>query len=343
MKRNFLFYLFSVIALTFLLIAVTGIVQAACLKSRHIMGTAGTDELCRMQYEFELKKQRDAIEAQQRQYDTQQAEAKAPKMENKGQQAGNAGTIVNLGPLGGGNPTEGASPSAGDDFGVTSHNVALEWSGYHFPQAPIERTMPDPVLMPTGLRYEWYFSKNFGFGLLYQQYVLTGWKNFDPITVEREVEETVTVINDQGQEVPATRKVKRQVPVRFPGAVDSMQYQRLMYFATFNTGIGIKGYHLAIRFGSGMARGKVKYRDIDLSKDENKYATQPGDTEYSADQPFFFDASIERWFQQTRVSATVRFVEADNATEDYLDYIRVGGTEIVISATFGLPSFGFVN
>ena len=321
-------------------------VQAACMRARHVIGTEGSTEICKKRYEFALKKQKDTLASEQKAYEQALAEANIPKQENKGSQSGNTGTILNLGgALGGGN--NGATgPAAGGDFAMPAHNIAVEWSGYHFSQSlQVGRTMPDPVLMPTGFRYEWYFSKRFGFGVLYQQFMLKANKSFDPITVERDITESVTITNDQGEEEEATREVKRNVPLYFPGAINRFEYQRLMYFITANWGLGADApdWNMAVRFGSGMANTKVVYDSIDLSTDANKYATQPSDKEYSSGRPVFLDVAIQKWFQQTRVELAVRFVEADSDSANYLEYVRGGGTEIMLSATFGLPSLGFVD
>jgi hypothetical protein len=321
-------------------------VQAACRKDWHVPGTSGNAELCKKRYEFELKKQQDKLVAEQKAYEQALVEANKPAVRNEGTQTGNTGTILNLGGALGGDNNGATGPAAGGDFAMPAHNIAIEWSGYHFSQSlQVGRTMPDPVLMPTGFRYEWYFSKRFGFGVLYQQFMLKANKSFDPITVERDITESVTITNDQGEEEEATREVKRNVPLYFPGSVSRFEYQRLMYFITFNMGFGadVPDWNLALRFGSGMANTKVVYDQIDMSLESNEYATQPTDKEYSSSRPVFLDVGIQKWFQQTRVELGVRFVEADSDSANYLDFIRGGGTEIMLSATFGLPSFGFVD
>jgi len=326
----------------FMLIPVfDGDVYSACFRNKHIFGTSGNTKICQEQYNLTLQKQRDEVADRREKYEEARAERR--KQENSGNQSGNTGTIVNLGKALTGN-TDAEEAAMATGIALTRHNIGIEWGGYFFPGAyQFDRQMKQPVLMPSGVRYEWYMSKNFGLGVIYQQYELSHTKSFDPIVETRTITETVTVLDEDGNETEASREIEREVPLRWPGAIDSITYQRLLYFATFNAALGeYSQWNIAIRFGSGMAKAEIKYNDIDMSTDENKYGEAPRDREISASRPWVFDFAVQRWFEGTRVGAYVRFIEAANDTNTYLDYIDVGGMEVGITAMFSIPSFGYL-
>ena len=329
----------------FLLIAFfSSQVYGACVKSRHVPGTSGSSELCKKQYEFTLKKKQDAFKDQQATYKRQREEEARKReviQENKGDQSGNTGTILNLGGMFGSGPTKDESV-AEHGMAVTRHNAGFQWSGYNFPNAyGLERQAPNPILQPTGATYTYYISKNFGAGIVYEQFTLVGSMGFDPIRLKREIEETVTVLDASGDEQQATRKVTRNVPVHFPN-IDRITYQRILYFITFNAAIGNTDWHVGWKIGSGYARARVIYEDVNLHKEENKYGKQPSDQELQAGRPWFSDISIERWYEGTRVKGIIRFVEAWNETDNYLKYVRFGGVQLVLGLTFGIPSLGYL-
>lgn len=319
-------------------------VFGACIKSRHIIGTSGSTALCKQQYEFKLQQKQDAFKDQQDEYRKERIRAARKReivQENTGDQSGNTGTILNLGGLLGGGPTKDESVA---EYGValTKHNLSMEWAGYHFPNAyGLERQPINPVLVPSGASYTYAISKNFGISFIYEQFTLVGSMGFEPIRLEREMEETVTVIGADGEEQQATRKVTRNVPIHFPN-IDRIEFQRIFYAVGFNSGIGYTNWHVGLRFGSGYARAKVIYEEINLEKEENKYGKQPDTQELQADRPWFADISIERWFEGTKVAGVIRFVEASNETDNYLEFVRFGGTQLMIVVTFGIPGLGYL-
>lgn len=320
-------------------------VYGLCIKGKHIIG-GGSPEICKAQREFELKKQKDAFETKKENYEMKRIEANKPKQENTGQQSGNEGTIFNLGALAGSNSSADSAAKAANSMLVAKHNITLEWQVYKFPKmAQLDRQMPHQFFLPKGLRYDWYFSKRFGFGAIYEQYTLTNTKSFDPITSNQNIRETVEIINADGTSGTATRDVNKDIPYLFPGAIDRVEYQRLWYFITFNSSLGHgSDWNAVVRFGSALiCNADIYFNDVDLSLDENEYATQPETREITAVMPMFFDFAIERWFEGTRLSAYIRFVEAQNETSSYLDYVSMGGTTVGLAATFGIPMFGYLK
>ncbi|MCK5604871.1 hypothetical protein KAR91_23475 [Candidatus Pacearchaeota archaeon] len=84
--------------------------------------------------------------------------------------------------MGSNSETEGASKTV-HGIALTKHNLTLEWKFYKFPKmTQLDRQMPDQFFLPKGLRYDWYFNKNFGFGAIYELYTLSSTKEFDAIT-----------------------------------------------------------------------------------------------------------------------------------------------------------------
>jgi len=344
MKKIF----FSFILIIFLLIGFySSQAYAACIKSRHVIGTSGSSELCKQQYEFKLQQKQDKFEDQQAEYKRnrdfeakRRAEVNIEKQENTGQ-SGNTGTILNLGGMLGPSSTKEES-TAEHGIALTKHELSVEWSGYNFPNAyGLERQPINPVLVPSGASYTYNISKNFGVSFIYEQFTLVGNMSFDAIRLEREMEETVTVLDASGDEQQATRLVTRNVPVHFPN-IDRIEYQRIFYAVNFNSGIGYTNWYVGLKFGSGYARAKVVYEDINLDKEENKYGKQPGTQELQAARPWFADISIERWFEGTQVAGVIRFVEASNETDDYLEFVRFGGTQLILTVTFGIPGLGYL-
>ena len=301
-------------------------------------------ELCRDKKAYEDQKKKDVFEDQQATYKRQRekdARKREVVQENKGDQSGNTGTILNLGGMLGSGPTKDESVA---EYGIalTKHNLSVEWSGYNFPNAyGLERQPINPVLVPSGAAYTYYISKNFGIGVVYEQFTLVGSMGFDAIMLEREMEETVTVLDASGDEQEATRLVTRMVPIHFPN-IDRIEYQRILYFVNFNSSIGYTNWYVGLRFGSGYARAKVVYEEVNLEKEENKYGKQPDTQELQAERPWFADISIERWFEGTKVAGMIRFVEASNETDDYLEFVRFGGAQLILSVTFGIPGLGYL-
>ena len=336
------------IVLLFTLIFLSGAVYGACLGKRHVIGTSGSTALCVKEVEFKLQKEADIFDAKQRKYEQDLAEANkppAPKKENVGQQSGNEGTIFNLGNLLGDRSATEAAARAKNKIPLTKHNISLEWQAYKFPKmTQLDRQMPDQFFLPKGLRYDWYVNKNFGFGVIYELYTLSSTRGFDAITSNQDVRETVEIINADGTKGTATREVNKDIPYLFPGAIKSVEYENLWYYVTFNSSLGLSSdWNTVVRFGSSMiSNATIEYNEVDLSLDENEYATQPEKREISAVMPMFVDIAIERWFEGTRVSAYIRFVEAQNETASYLDFVSMGGTTVGVAVTFGIPALGYL-
>ena len=334
------------IVLLFILFFIAGPVYSACLGKRHVIGTGGSTALCVKEVEFKLKKEADALESRKEAYELKRAAANAPPPpKNEGAQSGNTGQIFNLGALtGNSSATEGASKTA-HGIALTKHNLTLEWQFYKFPKMDeLDRQMPDQFFLPKGIRYDWFFSKNFGFGAIYELYTLKSTRSFDPITSNQDVRETVEIINADGTTGTATREVNRDIPYLFPGAIKSVEFENLWYFVTFNGSLGMNSdWHAVIRFGSALvSNATIEYNDIDLSLDENEYATQPEEREVTAGMPMFLDFAIERWFEGTRLSTYIRWVEADNDTTSRLDFVPMGGTTVGFAVTFGIPALGYL-
>ncbi len=340
----------KIVILSTIFILFSASVFGKCWDARHVMGTDGNTELCRAEYEFKMKRQRDTIEAKKEAYELKRAEAMKPKPppppENIGAQSGNSGIVQNFGSaLLGSSSNSEADSITSHGTAITKHNISLEWQFYKFPKmAQLDRQMPDQFFLPKGLRYDWYFSKNFGFGLIYELYTLKGIRKFDAITSNQDVRETVEIVNADGTTGTATREVNKDIPYLFPGAIKSVEYENLWYFVTFNSKLGPGSkWNAVIRFGSAIiSNTNIEYKDVDLSLDENEYAEQPKDREITAEMPMFFDAAIERWFEGTRISAYIRFVEAHNKTQSYLDFVSMGGTTVGLAATFGIPALGYL-
>ncbi len=323
-------------------------VYAACRKDMHILWTSGSSALCKSEYEFKMKKKKDALESRKEAYEAKRIEAakpKEPEQKNEGAQSGNKGTILNLGNLMGSSSENEAASSAAHGVALTKHNLSLEWQFYKFPKMQqLDRQMPDQFFLPKGLRYDWYFSRNFGFGFIYELYTLSSTREFDAITSNQDVRETVEIINADGTSGTATREVNRDIPYLFPGAVNNVEFENLWYFVTFNSSLGPNSeWHAVLRFGSALiSKATIEFNDVDLSLDENEYATQPEDRDVSSAMPMFLDFAVERWFEGTRLSVYIRFVEADNAASSYLDFVPMGGTTVGLAASFGIPALGYL-
>jgi hypothetical protein len=306
--------------LIFLIAMLPMIASATCIRGKHVPGTSGDSAFCSALYAKE-------------------------RTENAGSQSGNSGTIINLdtGP----SSTEQAEQSAMvHGLPIANHYVSIEWSGYHFPgwQTMDSRQMPDPILMPTGIGWTWWMSKNLGFGALYQQFILAGTKSFDPITERRTVTETVDIIDDEGNPGTATREEERDVPVSWPGSVERVEVQRLLYYMAFNFALGESNqWNVSAKLGSDFYNNyRIKYSDVNLDDENSQYASQPEDRDITGKGLVFWEIAIERWYEGTRLSAYVRVVEGDNQAEDYMDYVDTGGIELGLSASFAIPALGYL-
>lgn len=336
------------IVLLFIMIFYTGSIYGACIGKRHVIGTGGSTELCVKKVEFKIKKEADAFEAKQRKYEQDLAEANkppAPKQENVGAQSGNTGTFINLGGWAGDSSASRGESKKSHGVALAKHNFKFSWTAYVFPNmAQLDRQTVGKFYLPTSAGYEWFFTKRFGLGAEYQEYILSSTRNFDPITTNQDVRETVDIINADGTKGTADREVNRDIPYLFPGAINNVKYERLWYYITFNSELGFgSNWNGVVRFGSAIInKATIEYNDIDLSLEKNQYAVQPQTQEVTAGLPFFLDLSIEKWLEQIRLSAYIRFVEAENDTSSYLDFIRMGGTEIGFTASFGITPWGYL-
>lgn len=336
------------IVLLFILFFIANSVYGACAGRKHVFLTPGSTELCIKEADFKLKKEADAFKARERQYEKDQAEANkppAPKQENVGAQSGNTGTFINLGGWAGDSSASRGESKESHGVALAKHNFKFSWTAYVFPNmAQLDRQTVGKFYLPTSIGYEWFFTKRFGLGTEYQEYVLSSARNFDPITSNQDIREAVGIINADGTSGTATREVNRDVPYLFPGAINNVKYERLWYYITFNSELGFgSNWNGVIRFGSAVInKATIEYNDIDLSLDENQYATQPETQEVTAGLPFFLDISIEKWLEQVRLSAYIRFVEAENDTTSYLDFIRMGGTELGVTVSFGITPWGYL-
>lgn len=303
-------------------------------------------QLCRDKKKFELLKKKDALAAKQRKHGQDVAEAnKPPAPKNVGAQSGNTGTFINLGGLlGSRSGTESESVSK-HGIPLSKHNLTLEWHLYRFPKMDeLDRQMPDQWLIPRSFRYDWRFSRNFGFGLIYELYKLKSTRQFDPITSNQDIRETVEIINSDGTTGTATREVNRDVPYLFPGAIKSVEYENLWYFVSFGGSLGMNSdWNALIRFGSALiSNATIEYNDVDLSLDENEYAEQPNDRDVSSSQPMFLDFAVERQFEGSSLSAFIRFTESDNDTTSRLDFVPMGGVTVGLALSTGFPSLGYL-
>jgi len=318
---------------------------SACWGEKHVLGTGGSTTLCVEEENFKRQKEKDAFDSRREAYENKRAEANKPKQENIGQQAGNDGNIFNIGTSGSGSGSESASGSSSGKL-VSKHNISLEWHAYKFPKMmQLDRQMPDQFYMPRSFRYEWYLNRSFGFGALYESYRLASTKEFDPITSNQDIRETVEITNADGTTGTATREVNKDIPYLFPGAINNVKYENLWYFVTFNSALGVNSdWHAVVRFGSALISNvTIEYNDLDMTEDENEYAVQPEDRDVSSSMPMFFDFAIEWWADDIKVAGFVRFVEAENETSSYLDMVPMGGTTVGMSATFGIPMFGHLG
>ncbi len=324
----------------FIFASVTAYADWCSVKS---LGSEHKAAICREQREFEEQKEKDAIAARKEAYELERAAARAPKQENDGEMSGNTGIIQQFGSAFGAGSGSATDSAAYNNVVIAKHNLAIEWHAYRFPKMDeLDRQMPEQWLIPRSFRYDWYFAKNFGFGLIYEVYKLTNTRDFDPITSNQDVRETVDVTNADGTTGTATREVNKDIPYLFPGAIKSVEYENLWYFVTFNSSLGnLSNWHAVIRFGSAIiCNATIEYNHVDLSLDENDYAEQPKTREVSAVQPMFFDFAIERWFEGARASAYIRFTEANNDTTTRLDFVPMGGTTVGVALSTGFPALG---
>ncbi|MCK5613466.1 hypothetical protein KAR91_66970, partial [Candidatus Pacearchaeota archaeon] len=165
------------IVLLFILFFTASSVYAGCLGRRHVIGTSGSTALCVKEAEFKLKKEADAFKARERQYEKDQAEANkppAPKQENVGAQSGNTGTFINLGGWAGDSSASEKESKSTHGVPLAKHNFKFSWTAYVFPNmAQLDRQSVGKFYLPTSVGYEWFFTKRFGLGAEYQEYILS--------------------------------------------------------------------------------------------------------------------------------------------------------------------------
>jgi len=313
------------------------VAYAMCAGSWHTPGTSGSSELCQQQYklkqELEEAKQKKLIKERKKEHAEKLKAINTPSVSSKS--SGNS-IVQNFTEAIGGSSGSGANsePEYISPIADTMHQFELGFSAYIFPSmAGFERQMPE--LRPNEFAWVYNLSKAFAVGGMYQVFNLKG-SQFDPITEDREVTETIEVVDpDTGEITLGTRKVTKSFTVYQPGA-QSANYTRFLYFAQISGEVGPE-YAAYARLGSGMSKAKVKYTVVDADGKESFE-----EEEYDSQQPWLFEAGLRTLFGGINTGFYTRIVEGDNGESDYLKYIDMTTIEFGVNVTFGLPTLGML-
>ena len=219
--------------LFFLLIMfITPSVYAACIKNTPLWGTGDTKETCR--YKMRQKAQIKQIELEA----TDQKIARQRYNLNNGI-TGNNNVVLGLGGLFGGNQQDKAAET-GESLVLTKHQIRVEIMGFLKADSAYFNTpkAPDAIFF-NGAAWEYYVSPNMGFGVLWQQYSLSGATDFD-------------VIKDNSGDV-----------LFFPGNVTKGEYLLILPYVTFN-GLISNPWHWAFQIGVGSNTVKLETKEIDV-------------------------------------------------------------------------------
>jgi len=292
-----------------LLMFITPDIQAACFnKNTPWWGTGDTKETCR--YKAKQVARQKALELKARDLEINKQEYNL-----RNGITGNNNVVLGLGGLFGKNQQENA------DMAVTSlvqtkHQLRVEIMGFlkadsAYFNAP---KAPDAIFF-NGAAWEYYVSPNMGFGVLWQQFSLSGARDFD-------------VIKDNSGDV-----------LFFPGNVTKGDYSLLLPYVTFNGQIS-DPWHWTFQVGIGRNEVKLEYKEVDYKAYPN--ARKSEDRELTDSAAFMFGLNVEKWSSGMKYGCGTRIITSSVDTSDYLEQMNMGSQQFLCYVQWMIRPLGLL-
>jgi len=195
---------------------------------------------------------------------------------------------------------------------ITRHQVRIELAPYVIPGA---YQFDDPgmteKLMFNGAAWEYYLNKSFAIGFLYQEWAKAGGRDFKTI----QYTDASGDVHNMGN----------------PGAIDRLKYTSYLPYVSVNANLAPR-WALGLRFGLGHVGVEAEYKDS--SGESNK--------SYEDNTSMLFDMFLQWRWDDALIGGNVRYINARNDTDDYLEYMNMGSAQIVIYVQWMLRPLGLL-
>jgi len=193
---------------------------------------------------------------------------------------------------------------------VAKHQVRLEIAPWIIPGAYQFDTpgMPERLFI-NGAAWEYYLNKSLSFGVLWQQFSKTGGRDFKNVSY-----------TDASGDAHSIAE---------PGSLDRLKYTAYMPYVAINAHLSPK-WILGGRFGVGRVEVEAEYSDSSGMQNQS----------YDNNTAMLFDMFIEYIWTDVKLGGNVRYMIANNNTDDYLEYINMGSAQIVFYAQWMLRDLG---
>jgi len=311
--ENILLLFCTVLLLSVMFFMSVGVAQAQCIQGVPIWGTDDTKETCRYKKLQDAEEKRIELEArdielQRKKYD----------MQNGTGVRGNNNVILGGLPgfLGGGNTMQNAKESG---FIVqTTYQVRVESLLGVKPDSKHFNSIRPPDGAPLaafGVAFEYFISPNMSFGIIGQQYTVSGAKDFDPI-------------KDTSGDI-----------LFFPGEVEKAEYRLILPYVAFNGLLGGQ-WHWTFRLGAGQNKVELKRNPIDASLAPK--AVQPEDQTHSDSAAIMFDLGVEKWVSGFKYGCAARYITSGVDTRNVLEHMNMGSQQFLCYVQFMIRPLGLI-
>jgi len=292
-----------------ILLLSTASIQAGCIKGTPIWGTGDTKETCRY-------KQLQDAEAKQLELDTRDRELSRKRRNLDNGVSGNNNVIFGGGLFGNKTKNDVEENESGRIV-LTKYQARVELMFGVKPDSAHFNTpgAPDSISI-NGAGIEYYVSPRMGFGLMMQNYKVTGARTFDPI-------------RDTSGDV-----------LFFPGDVESNSYSLIMPYVTFNGPITGEKWHWILRFGIGKNDVKREYEAIDRAAYPKVKSSET--KEVSDGAAMLFDLGIEKWVSGAKLGCAARYITSSVDTSDYLEHMNMGSQQFLCYVQWMIRPFGLL-
>lgn len=289
-----------------LLLLITPDIQAACLGKTPLWGTGDTKETCRYKAMQTAEKKRLELEATDKEIAQQRYNL------NNGV-TGNNNVI--LGGLFGKNQ-QAEVPENGSVIVLTQHQFRVEvMAGLKADSAYFNTPKAPDAIFFNGAAWEYHISPNMGFGILLQQFTLSGASDFD-------------TIKDNSGDV-----------LFFPGNVTKAQYSLLLPYVTFNGQIS-NPWHWTFQVGIGRNEVKLEYKDVDLKAYPN--ARKSVDRELTDSAALMLGLNIEKWSSGMKYGCGTRLISSSVDTTSWMDKMNMGSTQALCYVQWMIRPLGLL-
>lgn len=193
---------------------------------------------------------------------------------------------------------------------VARHQARIELTMWVIPGADHFDTpgMPEKFFF-NGAAYEYALNKNLFFGVLLQQFAKTGGRDFNDVSYT---------------DASGDARV-----IASPGALERLQYTAYIpYVSVYDNLSGPWG--AGFRFGIGRIEVDAEYKD----------SSGMGNKKFDDNTAMLIDAFLDWTWGDFRLGAYVRYVISNNDSNDYLDYLDMGGSQVGLSAQWMFRDLG---